>query len=129
MYVLLHICLPFNFAISKEFDLLWQFSCKYHWHSGAWTQCSWINIWFEHWIQYSSECAMCYYLTTFTESFLVLKFYQTTKSPLSADFFIYYKQTNHCKPCHQLRYHDQILEQKALSHHIIIIIIIIWCFN
>jgi len=53
--VLVHVWLPFNFAILNEFDLLWYSLYTYHWR----THYSWINVWFKHWTWYSSKCVMC----------------------------------------------------------------------
>jgi hypothetical protein len=45
IYVLIHVCLPFNFVILKKYDLLWYPLRKYHWQLGEWTHCSWTHVW------------------------------------------------------------------------------------
>jgi hypothetical protein len=64
MYVLIHVCLSFNFDILKESNILWYPPRKYCWYSGAWIHYNWMNIWFKHLTQYSSEQKICEELYT-----------------------------------------------------------------
>jgi hypothetical protein len=75
-----HMCMTlFNFAILNESDLLWYPPYKYNLYSGSFTHYKWTNIEFNHYTQYSTECAMCHHLTALTNSFLLLNICPTSK--------------------------------------------------
>jgi len=69
-----------TFFISNQSDLLWYSPRKYHLYYGACIHCNWINIKFDCWTWYSTECVMCNSLTTLTNLFLLLNVWLTTKS-------------------------------------------------